>query len=348
MTWKSQRRFSEEAFLQATFREFIKCWGSGKRARIFVESMNGGAYVSFSTFLGNPGAPHINPRKFNMAASTSGHPEGQHDSQNGGNPHQTAFKKKSKKKTERDNAHAAEFQRKKKKEDIEKTTAAGTEKTSGKEEETEAKDVEEAEDSVVTTPSLDLSPESRKFIFVSPVQETLRHDTSRDASMILDDVKEQQDKIEVDNDGQNDNFDEDKVDEDIINEDKVKKDKVDKDKVNDLYHLVRQYKLGHNYLMKEQEKVDAAVRQANLDEVDEDKVEEDISGIRRLLISNYQRKPDISDEDIFNEINEYTPDEVNNLYHLVRQFKSEQDSLIQEILEQEKELAALQLKNGQR
>ena len=166
--------------------------------------------------------------------------------------------------------------------------------------------------------------------------------------MILDDVKEQQDEIEVDNDGQNDNFDEDIVDEDIINEDKVRKDKVDKDKVNDLYHLVRQYKLGHNYLIKEQEKVDAAVRQANLDEVDEDKVEEDISGIRRLLISNYQRKPDISDEDIFNEINEYTPDEVNNLYHLVRQFKSEQDSLIQEILEQEKELAALQLKNGQR
>ena len=48
MTWKSQRHFSEEAFLQATFREFTKFWGSGKRARIFVESMNGGVFVSFS------------------------------------------------------------------------------------------------------------------------------------------------------------------------------------------------------------------------------------------------------------------------------------------------------------
>ena len=139
MTWKSQRHFSEEAFLQATFREFTKCWGSGKRARIFVESVNGGAFVSFSTFLGNPGAPHIDPRNFNIAARTSRHPEGHHDSQNGGNPHfRTAPKKKSKRKTERDNARAAEFQRKKKKEDTKQAAAAGTEKTSGKEKETKA------------------------------------------------------------------------------------------------------------------------------------------------------------------------------------------------------------------
>ena len=96
MTWKSQRHFSEEAFLQATLREFTKFWGSGKRARIFVESVNGGAFVSFSTFLGNPGAPHIDPRKFKMAVRTSGHPEGHHNGQNGGNPHfQAASKNKS-------------------------------------------------------------------------------------------------------------------------------------------------------------------------------------------------------------------------------------------------------------
>ena len=115
MTWESQRHFSEEAFLQATLSEFIKCWGSGKRARIFVESVNGGAFVNFSTFLGNPGAPHIDPRKSKMAARTSRHPEGHHDTQNGGNPHfQATSKKKSKRKTERDNARAAEFQKKKK------------------------------------------------------------------------------------------------------------------------------------------------------------------------------------------------------------------------------------------
>ena len=128
MTWESQRHYSEEAFLQATLREFTKCWGSGKRARIFVESVNGGAFVSFSTFLGNPGAPHINPRKSKMAARTSGHPEGHHDSQNGGNPHFQATSKKSKRKTERDNARAAEFQKEKKKEEAEQATSNGCRK----------------------------------------------------------------------------------------------------------------------------------------------------------------------------------------------------------------------------
>ena len=215
MTWKSQRHFSEEAFLQATLREFTKFWGSGKRARIFVECVNGGAFVSFSTFLGNPGAPHIDPRK---TAKTSGYPEGHHDNQNGGNPHfQAAFKKKSKRKTERDNARAAEFQ-KKKKEEAEQEEAVGKEKTSRKdEEETKAaseEDFDEFKESEMTISSLDSSPESRKFSFASPVQETLRRDTSLDISMILDDEKDQtrQDETDVHYDGQNDNFDEDKVD----------------------------------------------------------------------------------------------------------------------------------------
>ena len=114
MTWKTPRHFSEEAFLCATFSEFIKCWGSGKRARIFVESMNGGAFVNFSTFLGNPGSDHINRRK--MAATTSRHPEGHHED-TPRNPHSgsapTSSRKKSKRKTERDNKRAAEFQKKK-------------------------------------------------------------------------------------------------------------------------------------------------------------------------------------------------------------------------------------------
>ena len=216
MTWKSQRHFSEEAFLQATFREFVKCWGSGKRARIFVESVNGGAFVSFSTFLGNPGTPHIDPRK---AARTCGHPEGHHDSnQNGGNPHfQPAFKKKSKRKTERDNARAAEFQ-KKKKEEAEQEAAGGKEKTSRKDEEeikaASEEEFEESKESEMTISSLDSSPGSRKFIFASPVQETLRQNTSLDISMIIDDEKDKtrQDETEVHNDWQNDNVDEDEVD----------------------------------------------------------------------------------------------------------------------------------------
>ena len=114
MKYKTQRNFSEEAFLHATFSEFIKCWGSGKRARIFVESMNGGAFVNFSTFLGNPGSDHINRRK--MAATTSRHPEG-HYEDTPRNPHSgsapTSSRKKSKRKTERDNKRAAEFQKKK-------------------------------------------------------------------------------------------------------------------------------------------------------------------------------------------------------------------------------------------
>ena len=66
----------------------------------------------------------------------------------------------------------------------------------------------------MTISSLDSSPGSRKFSFASPVQETLRRDTSLDISMILDDEKDQtrQDETDVHNDGQKDNVDEDKVD----------------------------------------------------------------------------------------------------------------------------------------
>ena len=120
-----------------------------------MESVNGDAFINFSTFLGNPGAPHVNPRKSKMAAArTSGHPEGHHDSQNGGNPHFQATSKKSKRKTERDNARAAEFQKKKRKE-AEQAMAAGKEETARKEEEPEAsskeaKEAEEDEESQMT------------------------------------------------------------------------------------------------------------------------------------------------------------------------------------------------------
>ena len=66
-----------------------------------------------------------------------------------------------KRKSERDNARAAEFQKKKKKEEAEQATAAGKEKTARKEEETkaasqEANETEEVEISEMTKSSLGL------------------------------------------------------------------------------------------------------------------------------------------------------------------------------------------------
>ena len=53
-----QRHFSEEAFLHATLIELVECLVSGKRAHMFVESIDCGAFQSFSNFLGNPGMEH--------------------------------------------------------------------------------------------------------------------------------------------------------------------------------------------------------------------------------------------------------------------------------------------------
>ena len=128
-------------------------------------------------------------------------------------------KQKQKRKTERDNARAAEFQ-KKKKEEAEQEAAGGKEKTS-REDKEEAKasseeESEEIKESEMTISSLDSSPESRKFSFASPVQETslLQCDTSLDISMIPGEEKDEtrQDETEVHNDSQNDKVDEDKVD----------------------------------------------------------------------------------------------------------------------------------------
>ena len=113
------------------------------------------------------------------------------------------------------NARAAEFQKKKQKEEAEKAKAAGKEKTARKEEEEakdaskEDKEAEEVEESEMMISSLDSSPESRKFSFASPIQETLRHDTSQDISMIPDEERDEtrQDETEVHKNGQHDKVD---------------------------------------------------------------------------------------------------------------------------------------------
>ena len=59
---RSKRHFTEEAFLFSTFMEFNKCWRSGKKSRLVIESnVNGFAFVNFSAFLGYPETLHVAP-----------------------------------------------------------------------------------------------------------------------------------------------------------------------------------------------------------------------------------------------------------------------------------------------
>ena len=85
-----KRHFTEEAFLFSTFVEFNKCWSSGKKSRLVIESFNGFAFVNFSAFLGHPKTMHFAPREKRDPGRKS--------------------KKKSKRKTQRDNERAARFQ----------------------------------------------------------------------------------------------------------------------------------------------------------------------------------------------------------------------------------------------
>ena len=100
---------TEEAFLLSTFFEFIKCWKSSKRSRLFVDSVNGKAFVNFSVFLGNPSESHSN--------STPGMRKP--------SPRENK-RKKSSKKIQRDNERAAKFQEKKRQEQAAASAAAAS------------------------------------------------------------------------------------------------------------------------------------------------------------------------------------------------------------------------------
>ena len=95
----NKHRHSEEAFLFASFNEFVKCWSSGKRSRLFIESVNGHAFVNFSAFLGYPKDDHFMPK----ARDRQSKPK-------------KKKKQKSQRKIQRDNARAAEFQERKRRE----------------------------------------------------------------------------------------------------------------------------------------------------------------------------------------------------------------------------------------
>ena len=91
-----KRHFTEEAFLFSTFVEFNKCWSSGKKSRLVIESFNGFAFVNFSAFLGHPKTMHSAPQEKRDPGRKS--------------------RKKSKRKTQRDNERAARFQERKRQE----------------------------------------------------------------------------------------------------------------------------------------------------------------------------------------------------------------------------------------
>ena len=93
---RSKKHFSEGAFLFATFMEFNKCW----RSRLIVESVNGFAFINFSAYLGHPESMHVAPPEKRKPGSIV----------------KRKPRKKSKKKTERDNVRAARFQAKKRQE----------------------------------------------------------------------------------------------------------------------------------------------------------------------------------------------------------------------------------------
>ena len=90
----------EEEFLFSSFIEFNKCWRSGTKARVIMESFNGVAFVNFTAFLGHPDDVHFDSRPAEQKPPKKP-------------------RKKSDKKVERDNERAAQFQKRKRKEEEE-------------------------------------------------------------------------------------------------------------------------------------------------------------------------------------------------------------------------------------
>lgn len=111
---KTKSRFTEEAFLFSTFAEFTRCWRSGRKSRLIIETENGRALVNFCAFLGYPDERHENPRW-------------RRNSQ----PRKTSIpKKKSPRKTQRDNERAANFQQRKRDSAAASATEPGPEDSS--------------------------------------------------------------------------------------------------------------------------------------------------------------------------------------------------------------------------
>ena len=156
-----RNRHSEEAFLLANFSEFVKCWSSGKKSRLVIESVNGHAIVNFTAFLGHPSADHFH---FNSKPKNR----------------QPKPRQKSERKIQRDNARAASFQERKRKE---KALNPSPSTEGGK--------------SIVDSPetsspsSVQASPEL--FQFSDPLRECLRgaSDISEQSNLQLSELEEE-------------------------------------------------------------------------------------------------------------------------------------------------------------
>ena len=82
---------TEETFVLASLKEFVKIWGSGNQASFNLECRNGRAYLKMETHLGTPDQQHFVP------------PHVPHD---GNHQHR---KKKSPRQIYRNNARAAAY-----------------------------------------------------------------------------------------------------------------------------------------------------------------------------------------------------------------------------------------------
>ena len=177
-----QRHFTEEAFLFSTFVEFNKCWRSGKKSRLVIESVNGFAFVNFSAFLGHPKTVYEAPPEKNKPGRKS--------------------RKKSKKKTERDNERAARFQaRKQQEKDAAASEASKNPLPTTSSPLTFQAEAASASKAIITSSpgaesAMTVSDLGFEFSFSSPVPENLRQDKSQGTSMILsneNDQKKQED-----------------------------------------------------------------------------------------------------------------------------------------------------------
>ena len=157
---------NEDAFLFSTFCEFLKCWRSGKKARVIIESQRGHAFVNFSAYLGHPDDVHFKPRPTKRKPS--------------GGP-----RKKSARKIKRDNERAARFK------EEESVTASPSTKP------VDNPGVAPPGPSPAVTSSPGaasaMTTSSLVFSFASPVPENMRQESCQEESMsmTLSDKKEQ-------------------------------------------------------------------------------------------------------------------------------------------------------------
>ena len=95
---------TEQAFLHATLREFVKLWGNGSQAFLHVQCVGGQAWVQLTSALGHPSSPHLFRQDHHHHGEHG--QDHHHHGYNGQYPRQYR-RKKGPKQRERDRARAA-------------------------------------------------------------------------------------------------------------------------------------------------------------------------------------------------------------------------------------------------